>query len=102
MHYNLSVLKNLGFPTEFYDDLLIKRIVLLLDLKTQRDWELRIAVLTEVPQYSDLGEFWLEPIRVLEYIESAPVSCLHQQKFGSLHGSMVKRVSQQMHWSCPA
>ena len=86
VHYYLSALKNLGRPTEFYDDLLINRIVLLLDPKTQRDWELRIAALTEIPHYSELDEFLLERIRVLESIEPATVTSSASQRSGCTGG----------------
>ena len=86
VHYYLSALKNLGRPTEFYDDLLINRIVLLLDPKTQRDWVLRIAVLTEIPQYSEPDGFLLERIRVLESIETTTVTSSASQRSGSTGG----------------
>lgn len=41
------------------------------DQKTQRDWELSISSSTECPQYSDLANFLLQRIRVLEAIPTS-------------------------------
>ncbi|XP_043481644.1 uncharacterized protein LOC122510805 [Leptopilina heterotoma] len=68
---HISALKNLGRPTEDYSDILVNRVINLLDQKTQRDWELSISTSTECPKYSDLSNFLLQRIRVLEAIPSS-------------------------------
>lgn len=64
----MSALKNLDRPTHEYNDILINRVVSLLDSKTQRDWELNLTSSTECPMYFDLETFLLNRIRVLEAI----------------------------------
>lgn len=71
---NISALQNLGRRTEFYNDILINRIVEKLDAKTQRDWELSLSCNTECPTFDEFDNFLLSRIRALEALNHFDVA----------------------------
>ena len=56
---HIGALKSLGRNTTEYSDILINRVISLLDPRTKRDWELSLVSNQEFPTYDDLDKFLL-------------------------------------------
>ncbi|XP_076684109.1 uncharacterized protein LOC143377076 [Andrena cerasifolii] len=62
----LSLLANLGRPTEHWDDIIVALTTMKLDPELMEEWELSLGVSTDPPSYATLDQFMKTRIRSLE------------------------------------
>ena len=66
-----GALQNLGRNTDSYHDILINRVVSLLDSRTKRNWELDLAKRAAFPTFEIVDNFLIERIRGLESLNKS-------------------------------
>lgn len=67
----LLALKNLGRPTQHWDDWIIITVTQRLNEESRKDWERKIGDSTELPTWDQLKKFLGEQFRMMEGIENS-------------------------------
>lgn len=67
---SLGALRALDCPVQYWDALLVHLLVRLLDKDTREAWEVKLGSTTVIPNLSQLEDFLLGRIRVMENLES--------------------------------
>ena len=65
----LSLLANLGRPTEHWNDVIVALTAMKLDPELLEEWELSLGVSTDPPSYAELDKFMRTRIRSLDAVQ---------------------------------